>query len=273
MRHLPRRLLIGQAEKSKRRKAATANRLEAAEDGDPAAEADVAAAHNRRDWLRKDPELVGSKVPAYVQPELSPDDQEKLDSLSTAYDYYKLYQSDSFVNEIVHQSRLYAMQKDFKKQAEMVSRDTYRCLEALLLHSGYHTVPRRNMLWELKPDCRNEMVANAIRRDEANAVLKCLHFRDNAGLDNDGYYKVRPLIDNLNRSAKWSLGGDQYSIDEVMIPYFGRHNTKQFIYGKPIRYGYKVMIIFCTPCRRNNFFGLFFLYLSQYNTLKVLQKL
>jgi hypothetical protein len=32
----------------------------------------------------------------------------------------------------------------------------------------------------------------------------------------------------------------KFSIDEIMIPYYGRHSTKQFIYGKPIRFGYKV---------------------------------
>ena len=29
-------------------------------------------------------------------------------------------------------------------------------------------------------------------------------------------------------------------IDESMIPYFGRHGAKQFISGKPIRFGYKM---------------------------------
>ena len=45
------------------------------------------------------------------------------------------------------------------------------------------------MIWQLKADCRNELVANAIRRDEVDAVLKSLHFRDNTQIDNDGYYK------------------------------------------------------------------------------------
>ena len=29
-----------------------------------------------------------------------------------------------------------------------------------------------------------------------------------------------------------------------MIPYFGRHSSKQFIRGKPVRFGYKVTIIY-----------------------------
>ena len=68
--------------------------------------------------------------------------------------------------------------------------DTLRCTEAMMLHSGYHAVPRRRMLWEMKEDCRNHLVANSIRRDEVDAVLKCLHFRDNNELDNDSFYKV-----------------------------------------------------------------------------------
>jgi hypothetical protein len=60
----------------------------------------------------------------------------------------------------------------------------------MLLHSGYHTVPRREMLWEQKADCYNPLVAENIRRKDVRAVLACLHFRDNSGMDDDGYYKV-----------------------------------------------------------------------------------
>lgn len=50
------------------------------------------------------------------------------------------------------------------------------------------------MIWQLQKDCRNELVADAIRRDEVDAVLKCLHFRDNTKLDDDGYFKVIFLL-------------------------------------------------------------------------------
>ena len=30
------------------------------------------------------------------------------------------------------------------------------------------------------------------------------------------------------------------SVDESMVPYFGRHSAKMFIRGKPIRFGYKI---------------------------------
>lgn len=31
---------------------------------------------------------------------------------------------------------------------------------------------------------------------------------------------------------------EHHSVDENMVPYFGRHGTKQFIRGKPIRYSF-----------------------------------
>ena len=84
----------------------------------------------------------------------------------------------------------------------------------MLLHSGYNTVPRRRMLWEQKKDCHNQLVAEAIRRDEADSVLKCLHFRDNSKMDGDTYFKVRPIFNELNKKAMFNLDHQKYSVDE-----------------------------------------------------------
>lgn len=51
---------------------------------------------------------------------------------------------------------------------------------------------------------------------------------------------MRPIFANLNKSGKWFKEQGSFSIDEVMVPYFGNHSSKQYIHGKPIRYGYKV---------------------------------
>lgn len=101
-------------------------------------------------------------------------------------------------------------------------------------------------MWEKQPDCYNKLVASTIRRDQMTHMLSCLHFRDNAYLDEDPYYKVRPIFANLNENCKrWFAGQDKFSVDETMVPYFGHHSTKQFIRGKPVRYGYKIWSI-CT---------------------------
>ena len=45
------------------------------------------------------------------------------------------------------------------------------------------------------------------------------------------------------RFKKYFLGLRNLSIDESMVPYFGKHSAKQFIKGKPIRYGYKMWVL------------------------------
>ncbi|KAI7793052.1 putative piggyBac transposable element-derived protein 3-like [Triplophysa rosa] len=54
------------------------------------------------------------------------------------------------------------------------------------------------------------------------------------------FFKVRPIFQELNTSYKILPFSKWLSVDESMIPYYGRHGYKQFIKGKPIRYSYKV---------------------------------
>lgn len=56
----------------------------------------------------------------------------------------------------------------------------------------------------------------------------------------DRMYKVRPLTDLPNKKfQQHGIFHRNLSIDESMVKYFGHHPCKQFIRGKPIRFGYK----------------------------------
>ena len=55
--------------------------------------------------------------------------------------------------------------------------------------------------------------------------------------------KVRPLIDHMNKQCKANFVAEQViSIDECMVPYYGKHGAKQYIHGKPIKFGYKLWV-------------------------------
>lgn len=127
-RHLPRRLLAVHAEKRKRKRAAIGNRATRLEnDSDTEDEGPpVVVPQPRGQWTRQDPGLIGTNTPHFIKPVISAMDYSKLDDLSTAFDYYKLFQSDSFANEVIYQSRLYAVQKGFESCLPHISRDTYR---------------------------------------------------------------------------------------------------------------------------------------------------
>lgn len=77
-------------------------------------------------------------------------------------------------------------------------------------------------------------VSCALNRDHFERIMGNLHVCDSSNLDqSDRFSEVLPLIDACSHEEK-------HSVDEAMVSYFGRHGCKQFIRGKPTRYGYKL---------------------------------
>ena len=70
------------------------------------------------------------------------------------------------------------------------------------------------------------------------------HLADNSNLDKeDKFQKVRLLIDKLNEQFLANYLPEQsVSIDESMVPCFGRHGCKQYMRNKPVKFGYKFWV-------------------------------
>lgn len=119
-----------------------------------------------------------------------------------------------------------------------------RVCTAILMLSGYAPLPRRNMYWQEQSDCLNSAVSKAIRRDKFDKFMKYLHLCNNASVgDGTRLKKVSTYLHMLRVSFQRCAYLSRFSdIDESMIEYFGKYggSLKQFIRGKPIRFGYKV---------------------------------
>ena len=105
---------------------------------------------------------------------------------------FRLFQPNTFTEEVIYQSRLYRLQKGLPENSA-VNVNNLRCTEAALLISGYNCPPRRKMVWEERGDCFNTLIASNIRRETVDLILKSLHFRDNSNMDKnepDIYFKV-----------------------------------------------------------------------------------
>ena len=62
--------------------------------------------------------------------------------------------------------------------------------------------------------------------------------------------KVAYLYKIMNEKlSQWQIFHKKLSIDEFMIPYFGKHSAKMYIKDKPIRFGYKIW----TLCGENGY--------------------
>ena len=150
-RHLPRRLLGGQGEvnivsytagagagtrRTRRQVCIDAGGDKSGNDEEEEGEEE----EEEFEWTKDDPGLVGSKIPVFYDTDPKPEIEEKLASCQTAYDYYKLFSTDAWVDVIVYQSKLYAVQKGAEAKVNVLTHDTFRTFEGFLLHTGYHTV-------------------------------------------------------------------------------------------------------------------------------------
>ena len=190
-----------------------------------------------RHWVKKDI-IVGTNMASSIR-------NQHADSDLTPTVLFEKFFGDDVIKMLVERTNKYARIEKNKPIFE-TSIGEMRLFVAILFTSGYAPLPRRRLYWESADDVKNAAISGAMTRNRFDELIMCLHVSDNEHLAaNDRMAKVRPLFDALNLRflAEFPRSQNQLSIDESMVPYYGRHSAKQFIRGKPIRFGFKVWSI------------------------------
>lgn len=161
---------------------------------------------------------------------------------STPYDFHKLFLDDNFMEYLVTVSKLYAGRKNKPDVSAKITSSSLRLTMAIMHMTGYISPSNRRMYWEQREDTQNLMVKKAMSRNVFSDLIRSTYFTDKTVPDpQDKYWKVRSLFDQLNKTAKMYVQPPEHvSIDEGIIKYFGPHPLKQYMKGKPHRFGYKV---------------------------------
>ena len=139
-------------------------------------------------------------------------------------------------------SQQYAARKDRPEAATKITSSSMRTAMAIMYMTGYITPSTRRMYWEQREDTENMFVRKAMAKNTFSEIVRNTYFVESVDPDaGDRFWKVRPLFDQLNKTAKkWVRQPEKVSIDEAIVKYFGPHPLKQFMKGKPHRFGYKV---------------------------------
>lgn len=185
-------------------------------------------------------------APKFIQGDLQPPCREfnsgsfsKYSSMSCV-EIFELFFSDELLHNIITESANYAL---FKNSADpQFSIEEMKVFIGILILSGINVLPTKRSYWENSKDMKNEMISDAMRRDRFLQITKYIHFANNHNVDAmDKMYKLRQLTDYLKKKfLEHFVPEPNLAYDESMIRYFGRHGCKQFIRGKPVRFGYKV---------------------------------
>lgn len=187
-------------------------------------------------WYEGD--LETPKITALWGPDES--SKKKYGSLAP-FELFELFFDDQVFDSIIQYTNIYASSQNISLD---LTKNELKCFIAIFLLPGYNKMSRRRMYWEKAPDTNNGLVPNAMRRNRFDDIFHNLHFSNNNKLDNsDKYAKIRPLITMINtRFLMHAPRKNFFSIDEYMVPYYGKHGCKQFIRGKPIGFGFKVWV-------------------------------
>ncbi|XP_022191598.2 piggyBac transposable element-derived protein 3-like [Nilaparvata lugens] len=153
---------------------------------------------------------------------------------------FEMFFDDEIIKLFIDESLKYALFKNCK-DPKITSKEL-KVFLAILFLSGYNQLPSKRSYWDEKKDMRNEIVVDSMRRDRFLEICRFLHCQDNNNINrNDKMWKLRPLMNLLQKKCIAHFQPEEnLSFDESMVAYFGKHSCKQFIRGKPIRFGYKV---------------------------------
>jgi hypothetical protein len=106
---------------------------------------------------------------------------------------------------------------------------------------GICPLPQWHMYW--CAEFQQPFVAAAFRRDRFEQLLRFFHVAPphDAAATHDPFSRVRPLIRSLQQSfARMYSPTQPLTVDECIVGFKGRHESKQYIKSKPTRWGYKV---------------------------------
>ena len=155
--------------------------------------------------------------------------------------FEKVFQG--ILQHLVCETNRYANRDKNMPDFQITNDEMYRFIGLLLL-SGYNMRTSERDYWSKSPDLICPAFAETMSRNRFQKIKNVLHAANNQSLDSSKMAKIKPLYELLNQSLlMFGILHEDLSIDESMVPYYGRHSCKQFIRGKPIRFGYKCWVI------------------------------
>ena len=162
---------------------------------------------------------------------------------STPIELFDIFYSNTIMELIVEETNRYASQHgvhDFN-----LSQPELKVFLGVILLSGYHILPREILYWSRDEDVGVPLVADKMARTRFQEIKRFLHLADNMNLQKeDKLAKIQHYLDECKKLlSQFGVFAKNISIDEQMVPYFGRHTLKQYIRGKPIKFGMKMWLL------------------------------
>ncbi|XP_054720650.1 piggyBac transposable element-derived protein 3-like [Uloborus diversus] len=159
------------------------------------------------------------------------------------YELSMMFFDEQIMKHLIEETQRYTSQKN--STGFTLSENDTRKFLAIILFSGYHSLPQEDLYWSNSEDCSIPFVQSAMSRQRFRDIKKFLHLYNNHIIDKtDKLGKVRGFLDMFcKKLQQFGAFSENLSVDEEMIPYTGHHSAKMHMWGKPIKFGYKLWVL------------------------------
>lgn len=162
------------------------------------------------------------------------------EALLSPLEYFKLFFDDDLILLMVEQTNLYSTQVT----GTSVSTDRYEVMDFLAIEvmMGLVEMSAYTDYWSMQ--YRYAKIADIMPLKRYQALRRYLHFVDNNDVNDDRYFKIRPVLESVRKNCLKIEQEIRNSVDEMMIPYKGKKagSRKQYVKAKPRKWGFKMFV-------------------------------
>lgn len=174
--------------------------------------------------------------PTFLEATIDEDDE-----ILSPVNYFRKFFSCEFLDEIVHQCNIYAVQKNPNKPFNL-TKDELEQWMGISMKMSLTRISDTRQHWS--SECLTESIGAIMSRQRWEDIKSNFHLVDNETVDkNDKIAKVRMMVDHLRAEFKQIPMTEHLSIDEQMVPFKGASSLKQYIPKKPVKWGYKLFVL------------------------------
>lgn len=174
-----------------------------------------------------------------------PQDEDHLPSqgfVGTKESFMEYLDWDFFVN-CAEKTNLYSVQNTTNHRSLNCTPQEIMRFTAVEILMGCLGLPQAKLYWSREVNL--EIVSNIMPRDRYFELRNNLHFVNNLDANSgaDKLWKVRPLVDSVNRKCLTLPRSSHLSIDEQMIPFAGKCAFRTYVPSKPNPLGLKNFVL------------------------------
>ncbi|KAI8435219.1 hypothetical protein MSG28_003575, partial [Choristoneura fumiferana] len=163
-------------------------------------------------------------------------------ALKSPSDYFLTLFTENIIQMIADETNLYSVQTSETNKCINMTCNDIRDFLALTLMMGVVGMPAYRDYWS--NEFRFPPIADVMSLRKYETIRRHLHFVDNNDTNEDRFFKIRPLLEQVRQNCLKIEEEGRYSIDEMMIPYKGTRagSRRQYMPKKPKKWGFKMFV-------------------------------